>query len=246
MAGTGAIPPPLLREAGYRNIIENKNLRVSRFRDAELRGCEPCLDGHGDALMYSGGWAAVFKVKSGNNYLGLRFFHSHYIPAIQKRLTMISRFVKIARYGLPFLVNFSFLPRGMSGSADSHGVSCSYPLVKMPWIEGESLYDYIDAHVSQPDKMAALAEKLIILFRLMSVAGISHGDLQPENILVDRNEDLKLVDYDGMYVPAMKRLGLQNLVDGVPGYQPKSPRKLYAYTIKHSCNLYLRVDKVPS
>ena len=32
----------------------------------------------------------------------------------------------------------------------------------------------------------------------------AHGDLKPDNILVQADGSLTLVDYDGMYVPAMQ------------------------------------------
>jgi len=50
----------------------------------------------------------------------------------------------------------------------------------------------------------------------MRFAGIAHGDLQHGNIIMC-NHELRLVDYDGMYVPAMKNFMASEL--GHPNYQ---------------------------
>jgi hypothetical protein len=46
---------------------------------------------------------------------------------------------------------------------------------------------------------------------------MAHGDLQHGNVLVTPGGDLKLIDYDGMFVPAFT--GLPSLEDGHPNYQ---------------------------
>jgi hypothetical protein len=53
--------------------------------------------------------------------------------------------------------------------------------------------------------------------RDLSRHGIAHGDLQHGNILVTPSGELKLIDYDGMYVPGLDGLGASEL--GHPNYQ---------------------------
>ena len=47
--------------------------------------------------------------------------------------------------------------------------------------------------------------------------GIAHGDLQHGNILVDKDDNLFLIDYDSMYLPALKGQG--DIIAGLKGYQ---------------------------
>lgn len=47
--------------------------------------------------------------------------------------------------------------------------------------------------------------------------GIAHGDLQHGNILVDKNDNLFLIDYDSMYLPTLKGQG--DIIAGLKGYQ---------------------------
>lgn len=46
---------------------------------------------------------------------------------------------------------------------------------------------------------------------------ISHGDLQHGNILVDKQGNLKLIDYDSIYVPTFK--GESDIIAGLKEYQ---------------------------
>ena len=51
---------------------------------------------------------------------------------------------------------------------------------------------------------------------------MAHGDLQHGNILVQAGGQLKVVDYDGMFVPGMSRLGMEAAESGLPAYQHPS------------------------
>ena len=48
----------------------------------------------------------------------------------------------------------------------------------------------------------------------------AHGDLKPDNIIVREDGTLTLVDYDGMYVPAMK--GQKARESGTPDFRHPS------------------------
>ena len=48
---------------------------------------------------------------------------------------------------------------------------------------------------------------------------VAHGDLQHDNILIRRDGRFQLIDYDGMFVPAMRDLELQASEVGRPAYQ---------------------------
>jgi hypothetical protein len=77
-----------------------------------------------------------------------------------------------------------------------------YPIVVMDWVSGLSLDSYIAHVLDRRDVLRDLAEDWIRVLRRLREARIAHGDLQHGNILVE-NGLLRLVDFDGMYVPAM-------------------------------------------
>ena len=62
---------------------------------------------------------------------------------------------------------------------------------------------HIEKHLRYPVFLAALREKWLTLVRHLEAAQVAHGDLQHGNILV-RGGSIQLVDYDGMWVPALK------------------------------------------
>ena len=74
----------------------------------------------------------------------------------------------------------------------------------MDWVEGITLDKYIRKVLDNKKALRQLTDN----FRKLSIWLLSqpfaHGDLKPDNILVKKDGSLVLVDYDGMYVPAMQ------------------------------------------
>lgn len=91
-----------------------------------------------------------------------------------------------------------------------------YPILKMKWTEGESLVSYVEKNLNSPIVLQRLAGSWCRLLNDLQKAKIAHGDLQHGNVLVIGSE-LKLVDYDGMYVPALD--GDRALENGHRNYQ---------------------------
>lgn len=78
-----------------------------------------------------------------------------------------------------------------------------YPLLKMEWAAGHNLIRWIDDHHADRSRTSALATRFAALAADLSAAGMAHGDLQHGNLLVADDGTLRLVDYDGMFVPAL-------------------------------------------
>jgi len=83
----------------------------------------------------------------------------------------------------------------------------SYPAIRMDWANGKALGEYVDVNHKDPSAMRALQQQLHSLATSLSRAGIAHGDIQSNNILVGPGGGLTLVDYDGMFVPSIAKLG---------------------------------------
>jgi serine/threonine protein kinase len=82
-----------------------------------------------------------------------------------------------------------------------------YPILKMRWVEGFTLNAFVRNMLDQPAKLETLSRIWRRMARRLSEASIAHGDLQHGNVLLVPNEGqslaVKLVDYDGMWVPAL-------------------------------------------
>lgn len=79
-----------------------------------------------------------------------------------------------------------------------------FPVLLMDWVEGQTLDKYIRKHIDDRYELSLLAYQFSRLAMWLMPQPFAHGDLKPDNILVKEVGTLVLVDYDGMYVPAMK------------------------------------------
>ena len=78
----------------------------------------------------------------------------------------------------------------------------------MLWVEGLTLNTFVEQRIDKPNILMILADKLIVrMGEQLRRAAMAHGDLQHGNILLvpkdEKTASLKLVDYDGMFVPAL-------------------------------------------
>jgi len=170
------------------------------FADSGLRAVTLELDRFGMPKPATGANAVVYKgIKPGG------FFSFRKTWAIRCFLRPISdhaeRYEAISRHlhkvSLRYDVNFRFLKQGIQIG------SKWFPIVKMQWAEGDLLHSYVEKQLRFPWLLATLRAKWLNLVRDLEAARVAHGDLQQGNILV-RGGSFQLVDYDGMWVPALK------------------------------------------
>ncbi len=170
------------------------------FADPGLRAVALELDRFGMPKPATGANAVVYKgIKPGG------FFSFRKTWAIRCFLRPISdhaeRYEAISRHlhkvRLRYGVDFQFLKQGIQIR------SSWFPIVKMQWAEGDLLHSYVEKQLRYPWFLAHLRAKWVTLVRDLEAARVAHGDLQQGNILV-RDGSIHLVDYDGMWVPALK------------------------------------------
>ena len=66
----------------------------------------------------------------------------------------------------------------------------------MEYIEGPTLSDYIKAHGPlQPQKALQFMDQILSGIRHAHEQGIIHRDIKPQNMIIDRNQTLKIVDF---------------------------------------------------
>ena len=74
----------------------------------------------------------------------------------------------------------------------------------MDWIEGETMETYIAENYTDSYEMSMLCYRFCKMAAWLRSQSFAHGDIKPDNIIVRPDGTLTLVDYDGMFVPAMK------------------------------------------
>jgi hypothetical protein len=178
----------------YYQVIQNP---AFCFRDPELKaGRVDCLP-NGLPRQFVGGFASVYKIATSNRQWAVKCFLNNF-PDQQQRYEAISN--HLASTKLPYTVGFEFQPQGIRVSGRW------YPTLRMEWVQGEKLIPYLQRNLQDSDALLDLEKKWIRMVRELQNAKIAHGDFQHENILLV-NGDLRLIDYDGMYVPALSGRG---------------------------------------
>lgn len=169
----------------------------------------------------TGSFAITFKILRGSHAFALRCFLSNR-PTIHQRYQAISTHLK--QHPLPYLVDFSYETAGIRIKG------AEYPILRMQWVDGVPLGLYVQEHHRDVQRMEDLQDRIVTMAKDLEASGIAHGDLQGGNILVDTTGSITLVDYDGMFVPALASLGA--IETGHPNFQHPQREQTQLFTAK--------------
>ena len=157
-----------------------------------LRTHEP-----GQPVVLSGNFALTFEIVADGKKFAVRCFHKQ-SDSLQARYDAISEHLR--RIRSPYFVEFEFQPSGITTE------SGTYPIVRMEWADGQSLAGFVSDHRNDVNALQQLRVTLHRLAQHLRDSGIAHGDIQPSNVIVQSASSLKLIDYDGMFVPELGSL----------------------------------------
>lgn len=175
--------------------------------DPELQRGIPELTALGLPRPVTGNFASVYRLRYGARDWAVRcLFRAP--DDLATRYAAISDALSGAH--LPYTVEFSYLQRGILVGGAWH------PILKMGWVEGEMLGPWVQRHLEDGKRLRALAERWRRMTETLERRDIAHGDLQHGNVVVV-DEELRLVDYDGVFVPALS--GRKSHEVGHPNYQ---------------------------
>jgi serine/threonine protein kinase len=154
----------------------------------------------------SGNVATVFKIEVDRIPYIIRCFYNSSIGDLEGRYDEITEYLKYVRERSksPYLVYFEFVENGITIIKD--GKPNNYPIIKMEFVDGVTIGKWIEEKVKVGDRRAIreMADKFLECTRFLKKYGIAHGDLSHANIMIDKNGNIRLIDYDGMFVPAFK------------------------------------------
>lgn len=158
----------------------------------------------------SGNFGSVFRVTSARRTgtYAVKCF-TRAVPDRLRRYRAIGD--TVASLSGDWRVGVEYVPNGVLVRGDW------YPVILMRWIEGTALITWLENHLGDAASIDALADRFAAVVGELEAAGIAHGDLQHGNVVVEPNGALKLIDYDGMYVPSLA--GLPAAEQGHRNYQ---------------------------
>ena len=181
------------------------------LRVPELQGAKPRLNKNGSPFAFVGGFNMVFQLEHQSKKWAFRVWH---VPMGEhtKRYRKISEYLSEKK--LPYFADFIYDEKGIlvNGSL--------LDTIRMEWLEGKLIKEYIEENLGNKSKLTKLAGEFLEMCKTLRENKISHGDLQEGNILIDRNGNIKLVDYDSICIPEIEEQ--KELVTGLKGYQHPS------------------------
>jgi hypothetical protein len=200
----------------YNAAVQNPPLC---FRDEDLRRGQAAGDLFGLPRPHSGNFADVYQIQGADGQCWAVKCFTRPATGLRARYQAISEHLQQTQRA--FMVEFHFLEEGICIRGQWH------PLVKMRWVEGFRLNEFICEHLNKPALLERLAQLWLRLAQELNEAGMAHGDLQHGNVLLVPASKgtalaLKLIDYDGMFVPALADQPSREY--GHPNYQ--HPRRL--------------------
>ena len=161
----------------------------------------PVLDKYGEPYRSSGAFAVVFKMKDEQTgkYYALKCFteeqegHAEAYRQIAEELEFVDS---------SYITSVMYLEKELF--VDSNCEDEEFPVLLMDWIEGETMETYVAANYTDTHAMSMLCYRFCKMAAWLRSQSFAHGDIKPDNIMVRPDGTLTLVDYDGMFVPAMK------------------------------------------
>src|SRR5215469_8703626 len=189
------MPWPLSQD--YNEALQNPQ---TSFNDPELRQGQVVTNALGLPMPCSGNFADVYQVRCPDGSRWAVKCFTREVAGLRERYQEISRHLRQRR--LPFTVEFSYLEQGFRVAGRW------YPVLKMQWVEGLLLNEFVRSQADKPAVLEALLQIWLRMGHRLREAGVCHGDLQHGNIILVPEgagslHAVKLIDYDGMYVPAL-------------------------------------------
>lgn len=177
----------------YNEAVQNPN---TCFNDTDLKSARVALGPLGLPHPITGAFSTVYRLESDtqNKAWAVRCF----LRPVSDQQDRYDRITQSNLTETNCLVGFRYISEGIRVG----GATQTYPIVKMDWIDGETLDRYIARNLNNPLMLFLLLESFVSVLDELQGGGVAHGDLQHGNVLVSQDA-IKLVDYDNMFVPAL-------------------------------------------
>ena len=161
----------------------------------------PVLDKYGEPYRSSGAFAVVFKMK--DEQTGKCYALKCFTEEQEGRAEAYRKIAEELEFvDSPYITSVKYLEKELF--VDSNCENEEFPVLLMDWIEGETMETYVADNYTDTHAMAMLCYRFCKMAVWLRSQSFAHGDIKPDNIMVRPDGTLTLVDYDGMFVPAMK------------------------------------------
>jgi len=165
------------------------------FCELKNRGFRLVYNEKKEPVIFFGTSSVVFKITDGDRFYALKCFTTElfdrwgYLKNVQTMLQSLQK---------GWITPFELYENELY-IENSEQQQQFYPIVLMPWIEGERLSDLVRLYCSGKSlhgNLKNLSESLITLANKHLGHPFSHGDISPENIIVTPSGKMMLIDHD--------------------------------------------------
>jgi len=167
-----------------------------------------------------GGFTVVFPVEVSGAKWAFRCWHTE-MGNVRRRFQIISDYINTL--ASPYFCDFFYCDEGLVVDGKI------YPTTRMRWVEGLPINEYIKRNVGDSEALKKLADSFVAMIEFLHEKRIAHGDLQHGNIIVN-DGDIKLVDYDSMFVPGLD--GYPDIIIGKGDFQHPRRKDLHISSAK--------------
>ena len=176
-------------------------IREAKDNLDKLSHLVPVLDKYGEPYRSSGTFAVVFKMKDEQTEkcYALKCFTEEQEGRAEAYRQIAEEFEFVDS---SYITSVKYLEKELF--VDSNCEDEEFPVLLMDWIEGETMETYVAANYTDTHAMSMLCYRFCKMAAWLRSQSFAHGDIKPDNIMVRPDGTLTLVDYDGMFVPAMK------------------------------------------
>ncbi|GHV08456.1 hypothetical protein FACS1894160_2790 [Bacteroidia bacterium] len=193
------------------DIINAVNNLDTFLKVDELKGAVVKKNTNGQPFFFTGGFNMVFQLEKQSKKWAFRVWHIN-LQNLKERFLKISQY--LTKQKLSYFADFIYDEKGLLVNGEL------LDIIRMEWLDDLLFKDYIEQNLQNKQKLLNLAESFLTMCKELHKHKISHGDLQHGNIIIDKSDKIKLIDYDSICVPDIE--GQEELVTGLKGYQHPS------------------------
>ncbi|MXW07127.1 MAG: hypothetical protein F4Z87_03195 [Gammaproteobacteria bacterium] len=180
----------------------------------------------GMPVVASGQFACVYKLNTGNREVAVRCFTSE-VKDQQQRYEQLSTYLQGV---LPeSFVDFRYVEQGILVKGRW------YPIVRMGWASGDPLNKFVLNNLDNPEAIAKVAARWLATVATLRGLEIAHNDLQHGNVMVRPDGLIRLVDYDGIFLPDFQGQS-----------SPETGHKNYQHPQRTASNYNHQIDNFPA
>ncbi len=192
--------------------VEEYQTALLTSREGPLRSLrlEPVLTATGEVEQETGSYSVVFRMRSIDDP-GQEWAMKCYVADQERRLTSCRAIIEyLTSISSPYLLPLHLYEN------ECYCQGQYYPIVLLPWVEGDSLVNYVRKWIDAPERLEKLSHDFGFFACWLRRQSFAHGDLKSDNLRIRPRGELVLLDYDGLYIPTMQ--GEPPREEGNPDY----------------------------